>query len=125
MLYYFASQDMMISHTLARRFFWNQLILFLEDLPESMSLTVTLSGRDLIVPTDAVWTYLTGSPPPVASAAGGQQAEDHVMWGEDKLRVHWFHKLDHAGLFANKGAQRGIAREVRSYCERQSNGIAH
>lgn len=124
MLYYFASQDMMISHTLARRFFWNQLILFLDDIPADMPLTVSLSGRDLIVPTGAVWTYLTGTPPPVADVAGRRHANDHMQWAEGKLRVHWFSKLDHAGLFANKGAQRGITRETHAYCEQQANGIA-
>ncbi|KAH9840475.1 hypothetical protein Tdes44962_MAKER01675 [Teratosphaeria destructans] len=59
MLHYFSSQDAMISHTLARRFFWSEYILWKEDIA-GLPMTVTLSGQDLIVPTRAVWTYLTG-----------------------------------------------------------------
>lgn len=101
----------MISHTLARRFFWNQLILFKQDLPSEMPLTVTLSGRDLIVPTREVWSYFTGADVPV-----GRDAE----WQEGNLRVLWFDKLDHAGIFAAKGVRRGVAREGRKCCEAES-----
>ncbi|KAK5164396.1 uncharacterized protein LTR77_010092 [Saxophila tyrrhenica] len=114
MLYYFASQDMMVSHTLARRFFWNRLVLFKDDLPSDMPLTVTLSGQDLIVPTREVWEYLTGEPAPVVKDS---------EWEEGQMRVHWFEKLDHAGVFANKGIRRGLAKEVRELSgARESNG---
>ncbi len=119
MLHYFASQDMMISHTLARRFFWNQLILFKEDLPPDMPLTVTLSGRDLIVPTREVWKYLTSKPAP----ASLKDNNGDTSWEEGSLRVHWFDKLDHAGAFAAKGVRRGLAKEIREYSgTHQANG---
>jgi hypothetical protein len=109
MLYYFASQDMMISHTLARRFFWNQCILFKDDVPPNMPILVSLSGQDLIVPTRNVWPYLTGKAVP---------EQEDAVWTNGRLRVRWFDSLDHAGLFAAKAQRRQIAAEVRNYCDR-------
>lgn len=61
-LYYFASMDMGVSHTLARNFFWIENVLWKKDLV-GMNVTVSLSGRDLIVRTDAVGRYLTSITP--------------------------------------------------------------
>ena len=57
-LYYFASMDMCVSHTLSRHFFWNENILWKEDLV-GRRVTVSLGGRDLIVNTEAVGRYLS------------------------------------------------------------------
>jgi pimeloyl-ACP methyl ester carboxylesterase len=57
-LYYFASMDMSVAHTLSRHFFWSENVLWKEDL-EGRNVTVSLSGCDLIVNTDAVARYLT------------------------------------------------------------------
>jgi pimeloyl-ACP methyl ester carboxylesterase len=56
-LYYFASMDMGVSHTLARHFFWSENILWKEDL-EGRNVTVCLSGKDLIVDTESVGRYM-------------------------------------------------------------------
>lgn len=57
-LYYFASMDMGVSHTLSRHFFWNENVLWKKDL-KGRRVTVSLSGRDLIVDTEAVGRYLS------------------------------------------------------------------
>ena len=49
-----------VSHTLFRRFFWSENILWKEDI-QNRRVTVVLSGKDLIVDTKAVKAYLTGS----------------------------------------------------------------
>ncbi len=59
-LYYFASMDMGVSHTLARHFFWSENILWKKDVGDR-KMTVSLGGRDLIVNTEAVRQYLSGS----------------------------------------------------------------
>jgi hypothetical protein len=56
-LYYFASMDMGVSHTLARHFFWSENILWKEEL-EGRNVTVSLSGKDLIVDTESVGRYM-------------------------------------------------------------------
>lgn len=60
-LYYFASMDMGVSHTLSRHFFWNENVLWKKDV-KGRKLTVSLSGQDLIVDTEAVGRYLSGKP---------------------------------------------------------------
>jgi len=57
-LYYFASMDSGVAHTLARHFFWNQNVLWKKDII-SHKVTVSLGGHDLIVNTEAVGRYLS------------------------------------------------------------------
>lgn len=57
-LYYFASMDMGVSHTLSRHFFWFENVLWKKDI-EGRNVTVSLAGKDLIVNTEAVRQYLT------------------------------------------------------------------
>lgn len=122
MLYYFASQDMMISHTLARHFFWSEYILWKDDIP-NLPLTVTLSGKDLIVPKEAVWRYLTSHDIHDASAQRPSDTAQSTKEHEDgQLRVMWFDNFDHAGLFASKGACRGVARKVLEYSKMAADG---
>ncbi|KXL48727.1 hypothetical protein M433DRAFT_398058 [Acidomyces richmondensis BFW] len=70
-LFYFASRDPMVAHTLGRHFFWSENLLWRERITElvqrGLRMTVSLARRDLIVDTAAVGTYLTegGIPDPV------------------------------------------------------------
>jgi len=74
-LYYFASMDMSVSHTLARRFFWNENVLWKKDLG-NRKVTVSLSGRDLIVDTEAVGRYMsTGAGQELANGASGDDSD--------------------------------------------------
>ena len=120
MLYYFASQDAMVSHTIARRFFWSEYILWKEDV-ENLPLTVTLSGQDIIVPAHPVWQYLTNgsSARPVPCSFDNETShllrEDTAEWENGLLKVVWFEEFNHAGLFKSKRAQRGIAEIARGY----------
>jgi pimeloyl-ACP methyl ester carboxylesterase len=58
-LYYFASMDMGVAHTLSRHFFWSENVIWADDL-RGRDVTVSLAGRDLIVNTAAVSRYLAG-----------------------------------------------------------------
>ncbi|RDL33575.1 uncharacterized protein BP5553_07943 [Venustampulla echinocandica] len=60
-LYYFASMDMGVSHTLSRHFFWNENVLWKEDL-KGRKMTASLGGRDIIVDAKAVGRYLNNVP---------------------------------------------------------------
>jgi pimeloyl-ACP methyl ester carboxylesterase len=64
-LWYFASMDMGVSHTLARHFFWSENILWKEDIGDR-NLTVSLSGRDLIVDTNSVGRYMASGTTPLS-----------------------------------------------------------
>jgi hypothetical protein len=64
--------DMSVSHTLSRHFFWNENVLWKKDVG-GRKVTVSLSGRDLIVDTEAVGRYLSsgiGSELPSGSTSG-------------------------------------------------------
>ncbi|EPS40897.1 hypothetical protein H072_5204 [Dactylellina haptotyla CBS 200.50] len=111
MLHYFASTDPMVAHTLCRRFFWAENILWKEDL-QGRDVVVYLGERDLIVDTASVKKYLTGD-----WDCERQDGEGGVIttaefskagaWEETderggKLKVVWCEGLDHAQVFDEK-----------------------
>jgi hypothetical protein len=73
--------DMGVSHALARHFFWSQNILWKEDIGDR-NLTVSLSGRDLIVDTESVGRYMVSSSPlrtqPLASSSVLINIDEHL-----------------------------------------------
>ena len=108
-LYYFASMDMGVAHTLARHFFWNECILWREDMA-NRKITVVLSGRDLIVDTEAVGRYLTkrnNLPVPTDWK--------HGPWRGEGLDIIWFEDLDHAQVFDRITDYGTLARVVTEY----------
>lgn len=85
-------------------------------------MTVTLSGRDIIVPTGAVWNYLTESSGGGSPSAGKRErffaSKDRTVEHEsDLLKVFWFEGFNHADLFKSREATRGAARIVKDYCK--------
>ena len=120
MLHYFSSLDPLISHSISRPFCWSELILFKQNVI-NLPLTVTLSSRDIIVPTQAVWRYLTDSSRGGGLADGSDRFDGGTAeWKEGSMRVLWFDKLNHAGLFASRGLRRGVATLVRDYGAKDS-----
>jgi pimeloyl-ACP methyl ester carboxylesterase len=127
-LWYFASQDPGVAHTLGRRFFWSENVLWLEDLRRLMTekgieFTISLAGRDLIVNTETVGRYLTGATREKNSGSwddswkGNERKEgaNHdslpdVIWNEDR---------DHAQVFDAMGSnRRELVKVVRKYCRK-------
>ncbi|KAK6338196.1 hypothetical protein TWF730_002270 [Orbilia blumenaviensis] len=107
MLHYFASTDQMVAHTLCRRFFWAENILWKDDL-KGKDVTVWLGERDLIVDTAGVRGYLTGSDGFDRGGVDGRVLE--FVNGEwetkdeagGRLKVVWGDGLDHAQVFDEK-----------------------
>lgn len=119
-LWYFASQDPGVAHTLGRRFFWSENVLWLDDLLPLMKttglrVTVSLAGRDLIVDTEAVGRYLVGGKP----AKYGTFEEDWKFkeWKGEGLEVTWNEDQDHAQVFDSKSKRAKLVAVVRKYCE--------
>lgn len=144
-LYYFASMDMGVSHTLSRHFFWNENVLWKKDL-EHRRTTVSLSGRDLIVDTEAVGRYLSDQPKSVLAngysdhpeliveeaddesstvrmRGGDITADDEEEewktrpWRGSGIDVLWFKDLDHAQVFDAPSSRRRLISAIRTYCE--------
>jgi pimeloyl-ACP methyl ester carboxylesterase len=149
-LWYFGSKDMGVAHSLARSFFWSQNIIWKEDLgvvganeEEGRDVTVVLSGRDLIVDTEAVRRYLTTSPSEGAMPNGeavyitnrnGKARTTKIgnkdigrpwtsgRWMRSGLEVLWFEHLDHAQVFDREETRRPIVKAIESYSAK--GGIA-
>ncbi|KAK6505520.1 hypothetical protein TWF481_007415 [Arthrobotrys musiformis] len=108
MLHYFASTDQMVAHTLCRRFFWAENILWKDDL-KGRDVVVWLGERDLIVDTAGVKDYLTntgGFADDGDSDGGGVEFVNGEWETKDeaggRLKVVWGEGLDHAQVFDEK-----------------------
>ena len=113
-LWYFGSKDLGVAHTLARRFAWNENIIWKEDLglnennnQGGRDVTVALGGKDLIVDAEAVGQYLmsflsegilTASKEVVSTGSETRETQNawkRKPWVGSGLEVLWYQKLDH------------------------------
>jgi hypothetical protein len=104
-----------VSHTLFRRFFWSENILWKEDI-QNHHVTVVLGGKDLIVDTEVVKAYLTEN----ESVRPEKGSWEEGVWKGDGLDVLWFPELDHGQVFDKKSTRLKLVNIVRSYCGRSS-----
>ena len=74
---------------------------------QSRRVTVSLSGQDLIVDTEAVGRYLAG--------AGGNWTQR--KWRGEGLDILWFPKLDHAQVFDRKQNRMTMTDVVQKYSQ--------
>lgn len=102
-LWYFASKDPGVAHTLSRRFFWSENILWKEDIADRQA-TIFLSEKDLIVDTSYVRTYLLGH----EGYNEDSECDDVVVSNksdpggrkmEEGPNVVWCTGLDHGQIF--------------------------
>ena len=117
-LWYFGSKDMGVAHTLSRRFFWSENILWKHNLKGHL-VTVVLCGKDLIVDTEAVGRYLKGEGSGPSKASGeGTTLEDWKTkpWKGTELDLLWFQDLDHAQVFDKRKTRHRLSEVARTYC---------
>lgn len=117
-LYYFASMDMGVAHTLSRRFFWSENILWRHEL-ENRPVTVVLSGKDLIVNTKSVARYLARND----SDFPGEEDWKHQRWVGQGLDIIWLDGLDHAQVFDSKQNCRMLVDVVRAYSTHEYRNV--
>ncbi|KAF2163373.1 hypothetical protein M409DRAFT_26410 [Zasmidium cellare ATCC 36951] len=117
-LWYFASKDPQIAHTLGRYFFWSENVLWRDQIDHlmvnhNMRLTASLGSDDLIVKTNAVRAYLAERDLPdpvlVEDVTGHKQMhlrthmsrnpEKSKRWRGSGLEVLWWDGYDHAAVF--------------------------
>jgi hypothetical protein len=108
-----------VSHTLSRRFFWSENILWKEDI-QCRRVTVVLGGKDLIVDTEVVGMYLTGAD--IRGRETGSWKEG--VWKGDGLDVLWFPELDHGQVFDKKSTRGRLVDVVRRYCAGRDKGLS-
>ena len=118
----FASMDPSVAHTLGnnathksvtlkliatgRSFFWSENIFWKHDMRDR-NVTVSMSGQDLIVDTEAVGRYLAD--------AGGNWTQR--KWQGLGLDILWFPKLDHAQVFDAKQDRKILTDVVWGYSQ--------
>lgn len=111
MLSYFGSKDIGVAHTLFRRFFWADNILWKEDL-KNHRVAVSLAGSDPIVDTRAIRAYLTGGDDwCLASEDWGTGG-----WKGDDLDVLWFPGFHHGQVFDKRTTRQLLVDTVRGFC---------
>lgn len=105
-----ASKDLGVAHTLARRFFWSENILWKDELGDRR-VTVVLGGRDLIVDTETVGAYLSDADDE-SKAIGAWK--DQKLTGSG-LEVVFFPEIDHAQVFEKRGRMMEVVGIVEGY----------
>lgn len=114
MLWYFASTDPGVAHSLGRHFFWRRNIIWKRELVDldpadgtsrGRRVAVCLSGQDIIVDAAAVAKYLEDG--------GGGGARPGSA---GSVEVLLFSHLDHAQVFTTKDEFQKAVSLVRSYC---------
>ncbi|KAH7168459.1 hypothetical protein DER46DRAFT_528048 [Fusarium sp. MPI-SDFR-AT-0072] len=112
LLSYFGSKDIGIAHTLFRRFFWADSLLWKEDLQDRPA-AVALASRDSIIDTKSIRAYLVGS----KDWAQSPTKETGEILIDGKLDVIWFEDLDHGQAFDHKTTTRlRLVGTVRAFC---------
>ena len=112
-LYYFASKDMGVSHSLARRFFWFENIIWKQDLKD-IPVTVSLGGRDLIVDARTVRAYLLRDEEKACVHETGSGSEDKY-WKKTGFNLLWY---DGPQVFDKTRTRAQLVRVIRTYCSR-------
>lgn len=120
LLWYFASKDPQIAHTLGRHFFWSENVLWRDQIDHllenhGMRLTVSLASDDLIVNTRAVRDYLECGDVPDVEVVKEKDGQRHIelqssgachpvskAWRGKGLETFWWDGHDHAGVFDQK-----------------------
>jgi pimeloyl-ACP methyl ester carboxylesterase len=142
LLWYFGSKDIGVAHTLARRFFWSENIIWKEDLglevkqwEEGRKVTVVFGGKDILVDTNTVGRYLMGASLngsqisdkairmanefKMATVSGLVSAEEEEWktrpWKGSGLEVLWFEQLDHGQVFELERTRRPIIKAIEVY----------
>jgi hypothetical protein len=144
-LSYFGSKDIGVAHTLARRFFWSQNILWKEDLQcgdrneiGRMAATVVLSGKDDIVDVKAVKRYLSSSSIAESAVQNGtiwkangssvgsrfnmayeeKSTTDIIPWIGSGLELIWFEQFHHGQVFDFENVRKSVVKVIRAYSAR-------
>lgn len=130
-LWYFASKDPGIAHTLGRHLFWYESVLWRDRIVElvdrGMKFTVSLSKRDLIVDTIAVGRYLMADEKPdpivtngnmhLVSSVKDSDAWKKKSWTGHGLEVLWWDQFDHAQVMDDPDSRQRLLDVISVYCQ--------
>jgi len=103
-IWYFSGKDPLVRHTLQRRLFWIENVLWKDEL-RNRDVTVALGGKDAVVNSPTVRKYLLGS-----REWGGNES-----WKGNGLDLVWFEGFNHAEMFDWRSSRRMLAEVLREY----------
>jgi hypothetical protein len=110
--------DMGVAHTLGRRFFWSENILWKQDLCDR-HVTIFLAEKDNIVHTEQVRAYLLNH------STGREIVKDgdgKIMFHDQKiLKVVWCENLHHGHVFDAKIWRKRLVNEVLEHSSQTHN----
>ena len=121
-LYFFASTDIGIAHTLARHTFWSECILWKEELGNRRA-TVILGAKDIVVASDAVGRYMTR---PLGIRAVDDDRGDEwrtLDWTGEGIDVLWFPDNDHGEVIDTNRERRYLINAIMMYCKAGGQAI--
>ena len=110
-LSYFGSKDIGIAHTLFRRFFWADNILWKEDIQDHR-VAVSLAGSDLIVNTAMVKAYLIGGDDWTTANFDAVPRD----WKTDDSQLLLFPDFHHGQVFDEQETREQLVGIVRKLC---------
>jgi hypothetical protein len=104
-----------VAHTLFRRFFWSENILWKEDISDKRT-SIFLGGRDQVIDTKNVGMYLTNSNDFVDEGLDddGSWKRSSGVWiaPNGLLKIICGEELDHAQIFDSERRLPGLVGEV-------------
>jgi len=103
-IWYFSGKDLLTRHTLQRRLFWIENVLWKDEL-RNRDVTVALGGKDVVVDSWTVRKYLLGD----------REWRSNEAWTGDGLDFIWFNDFNHAEIFDWKTSSRKLAEILREY----------
>ncbi|KAH8658509.1 hypothetical protein BX600DRAFT_416310 [Xylariales sp. PMI_506] len=110
-LWYFGAKDMGVSHTLFRRFFWTENVLWKEDM-QGHRVAVALAGKDTIVDAETIKAYLIGAEGSILQI--GSKADG--IRQRSNLEVLWFQDLDHGQVFKSNSTRCKLVDIINEFC---------
>ena len=123
MHYYFANTDLDVAHTLARRFFWTENILWKEEM-SGKRVTAVLAEKDIIVDTNEVGRYLTRDEDVTALMDKRDDGWKEKEWtGGTGLEILWLENCDHAQEFYKPRERRKLVEVLLEYCKNTDEAL--
>ena len=138
-MWFFASQDPCIAHTLGRHFFWSENVLWRDRvhrlvIKNGLKVTASLASHDMIVDTQTVGMYLTehqilddayeadDNQSPVGldihkKAYGPAHSWKQRPWRGSGVEVVWWEGLDHGQVFDKQATRAKLVDVCVEYCK--------
>lgn len=131
LLWYFASKDPQIAHTLGRHFFWSENILWRDQIDHlienhDVRLTASISSDDLIVNAKAVRAYLESGVKPIPVMTQDKEGRSKMdletksvpqtkPWRGSGLETIWWKGHDHGDVYAKKEHRARLIKVLDEY----------